>query len=98
MNISNSLAEATQICVFWCYVSRECVHGIIQIKLVSCRPITAGVRSTHTWQILTFFPKISIIIFTHLKLGLATATHNFKWVKITYSCLIWGETFANFDI
>ena len=26
-------------------------------------------------------------MFTHLKLCLATATHNFKWVKITQMCL-----------
>ena len=31
------------------------------------------------------------MIFTHLKLGLATATHNFKWVKITHICLIWNN-------
>ena len=27
-----------------------------------------------------------------------TATHNFKWVKITYICLISNQTFAHFDI
>ena len=31
----------------------------------------------------------------HLKLHLATATHNFKWVKI---CLIWDQTFAYIDV
>ena len=35
---------------------------------------------------------------THLKLCLATATHNFKRVKITHSCLTWDQTSANFDI
>ena len=29
---------------------------------------------------------------THLKLCLATATHNFKWLKITQICLIWDQT------
>ena len=38
-----------------------------------------------------------IWILTHLKLCLATATHNFKWVEITHICLIWDHTFANFD-
>ena len=32
------------------------------------------------------------------KLCLATATHNFKWVKITHICLIWKQTFALFDV
>ena len=27
---------------------------------------------------------------THLKLCLAGASHNFKWVKITDFCLIWN--------
>ena len=31
-------------------------------------------------------------IFTHLKLCVATATHNFKWVKkINQICLIWDQ-------
>ena len=30
---------------------------------------------------------------THLKLYLATASHNLKWVKITHICLIWDPTF-----
>ena len=29
-----------------------------------------------------------ILILTHLKLWVATATHNFKWVKITRICLM----------
>ena len=40
----------------------------------------------------------TIQIFTHLKLCLATATHNFKWMKITDICLIWDQTFANLDV
>ena len=27
-----------------------------------------------------------------------TATHNFKWVKITHICLIWDQSFANLDV
>ena len=30
-----------------------------------------------------------------MKLYLATATHNFKWVKNTPMSLIWDETFAD---
>ena len=33
--------------------------------------------------------KYLILIFTHLKLWVATATHNFKCVKITRIFLIW---------
>ena len=36
--------------------------------------------------------------FTQLKLCLYTATHNFKWVKVTRICLIWSQTFANLDV
>ena len=32
---------------------------------------------------------------THLKLCLATATHNFKWVNITFIFTIWMKTYAN---
>ena len=39
-----------------------------------------------------------IKIFTHLKFCLATATHNFKWVKITNICIIWDQTFKHFDV
>ena len=33
-------------------------------------------------------------MFTHLKFGLATATHKFKLVKITHICLICDQTFT----
>ena len=47
---------------------------------------------------LTIFPPCyRILIFTHLKLCLATPTHNFKWVKITFVNLIGDQTFANLD-
>ena len=39
-----------------------------------------------------------ISILTHLKLCLATATHNFKWMQITHYSLIWNQTFAYRDI
>ena len=34
-----------------------------------------------------------IDIFSHLKLCLATATHNFKWLKITHICLICAQKY-----
>ena len=36
-----------------------------------------------------------ILNFHPLEGVLATAIHNFKWVKGTHICLIWEETFAN---
>ena len=38
------------------------------------------------------------LIFTHLKLCLATAIHNFKWVKISHICLILDQIFGNPDV
>ena len=44
---------------------------------------------------LTFFsPSYFSPIFIHLKLCLATATHNFKWVKITHICLVREDCFT----
>ena len=41
------------------------------------------------WYVLTPYPlSYFIFIFTHLKLWLATATHNFKRVRITHVCKI----------
>ena len=34
------------------------------------------------------------LIFTHLKLCPATATHNFKWLKITGLFLIWAQIYS----
>ena len=56
---------------------------------------------TRPWadDVSTFHPKSYLIyILTHLKLCLATATRNFKWVEITLICLIWYQAFANLDI
>ena len=61
-------------------------------------------RDTKTWcfdLLRKFNPlsaKLSYLIFSHLKLCLATATHNFKWVEITHSCLIWEQIFTNLYI
>ena len=36
-------------------------------------------------RLLTLCPASNLsLLFTHLKLCLAAATHNFKWVKITH--------------
>ena len=39
-----------------------------------------------------------IYIFNHLKLCIATAMHNLKWLKITDICLIWDQTLLNLDV
>ena len=52
--------------------------------------ITKRERKMH----FTLFRALSrITFFTHMKLCLATATLNFKWVKITHICLVGDETF-----
>ena len=44
-------------------------------------------------------PSKIISFFTHVQLCLATATHDFKWVKITQIiCLILEQTFINPDV
>ena len=58
--------------------------------------------STVAWYSLSisnyYFVKRYIIpIFIHLKLCLATATHNFKCVQNIYICLIWDQTFEDLD-
>ena len=44
----------------------------------------------HSWTVISQISKI--FIYTHLKLCVATATHNFKWVEMTTICIIWIET------
>ena len=41
-------------------------------------------------------PNYSILIFTHLKLCLADAIHNFKWVKIIQIWQHVGQQISNF--
>ena len=55
--------------------------------------VSAG---TYSWPLKP--PSYFILIFTHLKLCLAIATHNFKWVEIAHIGLIWDQTFANLDV
>ena len=38
------------------------------------------------------------LILTHLKLSLATVTHNFKWVGITNISLILAQIFASIEV
>ena len=41
--------------------------------------------------------KLNNLFFTHLKLCLATATHNLKWIKFTWMCTIWINIYAKFE-
>ena len=54
-----------------------------------------GMFSTYNYPLS---PKILIYILIHFNLRLATATKNFKWVKMTHICLIWNQKFATFDV
>ena len=49
--------------------------------------------------VLTFYLlRYLILISTHLKLCLATTSHNFRFVKITLICLIWVHTIGTLDV
>ena len=53
---------------------------------------TQGIQDINPWS-----AKLNNSNFTHLKLCLATATHNFKWMKMTPICLIWYQAFAKIE-
>ena len=57
---------------------------------------TKMIKYKMSWNTPTLCPLSFLTgIFTHFKLRLATATRNFKRVKITHMCFICDETFAN---
>ena len=62
----------------------------------------AGKKIKKECACLTIIPLSEFIYilynFTSLKLCLATATHNFKSVKITHISLIWDQSFSNLEI
>ena len=66
------------------------IAGERGLKLSKSRPVYPAIHS-HFLSSAPFAHYL-ISIFTHLKLCLASATHNFKWVKITHVCLIWDIT------
>ena len=47
--------------------------------------------------ILTLYPLSLFYILTHLKLCLAAANHNFRRVRISHICSIWGQIFSIID-
>ena len=42
------------------------------------------------WLYILTFIMLIFLIFYPLEVCLATAIHNFKWLKITHICLIWA--------
>ena len=56
------------------------------------------VEALISFPITAIYATFKKSIFTHLKLCVATATHNFKWAKITHICLFWDQQFANLDV
>ena len=97
------------VCCIWIWANGEHVWYISKITgfiyegnrecIFQC--ISSSRSLDNKWQIdtLTFLTLNYIIwFFTHLKLCLATATHNIRWVKITHIVLIWDQTFANVDV
>ena len=68
-------------------------------RLSSSAAFCAVTRTTCQLVMLTLYPlSCLILIFTHLKLWVAAATHNFKWVKITGTRLVWDQTVANLEV
>ena len=72
----------------WANINPTLAQWIVFAENAALKPLRAKI-SYHIW------------IFTHLKLclarGLATATHNFKWVIITNICFILNQRPANLD-
>ena len=63
---------------------------------VSFKPPRPGTEPrTLAWKAAVLTTTLGPPPFTHLKLCPASATHNFKWVKITHSCLVSDQTHAN---
>ena len=58
----------------------ECIReGNIHLDVSASSSTSNNINKAQSWP---------INFFTHLKLWLATATHNFKWVKYTHTCRI----------
>ena len=63
------------------------------------KPVNQNACVWSEWNlVLVYSLEYRIWIFTHLKLCLAVATHNFKWVKIIRICSIWYQTLANLNV
>ena len=83
--------ETSQIC----FKSRSVDFNTISNKLSFAYENMGIGKAQSTTQIYLIY---LIKIFTHLKLCLAAAIHNFKWVNITRICLIWDQIFENLDV
>ena len=74
--------------IMWVYPDQ----GYHASDIISWSLSRAATQRAKRYIVFYFF------IFTNLKLCLATASHNFKWVKIAHICLIWDQTLANFIV
>ena len=80
--------------IIWLIIS-SCKQEKYWVKYIKCRrrsQIACSINS-NPWS-----AKLNHLNFHPLKLCLATATHNFKWVTITYICLFVDRIYANLDV
>ena len=68
----------------------------IELNVLQKRTLSAFIGGSDEEEGKSAFVKPAVLV-THLKLWVATATHNFKWVTSAQFCLPWEQTFANLD-
>ena len=106
INVLVSYVRFIWIPVLWVYGHYKYIYSYSagidfrrQILTSKVDPRSVGVSDRYeacifiTWFYMPWHCRV-----THLKLFLATATDNFKWMKITHICLIWDQSFANIDV
>ena len=69
-------------------------HNTESLRVTGREHVLSGLVVTLALILLDVF----ILIFNHLRLCLATAIHNLKWLKITHICFNWVQIFANLDV
>ena len=65
--------------------SRDTGVNIVSLTKISVMFGSEEVKSSGDQNALLYQKRRECIIFTNFKLCLTTATHNLKWVKITFS-------------
>ena len=98
-NFTNSLLIIDVICIeSKIYLNQTCAScsSLITFCIMHSLFSLVNIVNTHELVCLTLWPpNYSIWIFTHLKLCLADAIHNFKWVKIIQIWQNVGQLFSN---
>ena len=83
-------------CISWGFIKQLKEISRVPQALHDCKTTSVGCHIYCVSLIIVNIIAETLIylirIFNHLKLCLATATHNFKCVNITHICLIWDET------